>query len=60
MPGVSRDKVATRFRARGTHLGELAGRSPTGKEVELTGINYSRIEGGKIAEHWPYADILWA
>jgi steroid delta-isomerase-like uncharacterized protein len=52
------DKVATRFRARGAHLGELAGRAPTGKEVELTGINISRIEGGKIAEHWPYADIL--
>jgi steroid delta-isomerase-like uncharacterized protein len=52
------DKVATRFRARGTHLGELAGRAPTGKEVEVTGINISRIEGGKIAEHWSYADIL--
>jgi steroid delta-isomerase-like uncharacterized protein len=52
------NKVATRFRARGTHLGELAGRTPTGKEVELTGINISRIERGKIAEHWPYADIL--
>jgi predicted ester cyclase len=45
------DKVATRFRARGTHLGELAGRAPTGKEVEVTGINMCRIEGGKIAEH---------
>ena len=52
------DKVATRFRARGTHLGELAGRAPTGKEVEVTGINMCRIEGGKIAEHWPHADIL--
>jgi predicted ester cyclase len=45
------DEVATRFRARGTHLGELAGRTPTGKEVEVTGINMCRIEGGKIAEH---------
>jgi predicted ester cyclase len=26
--------------------------------VELTGIDMCRIEGGKIAEHWPYADIL--
>jgi len=52
------DKVATRFRARGTHLGELAGRAPTGKEVGVRGINMCRIEGGKIAEHWPHADIL--
>jgi steroid delta-isomerase-like uncharacterized protein len=52
------DKVATRFKARGTHLGGLAGRAPTGKEVELTGIDMCRIEGGKIAEQWPYADIL--
>jgi predicted ester cyclase len=52
------DKVAMRFRARGTHLGELAGRAPTGKEVEVRGINMCRIGGGKIAEQWPHADIL--
>ena len=52
------DKVATRFTARVTHLGELAGHAPTGKKVEVTGINICRIEGGKITEHWPHADIL--
>ena len=52
------DKVVTRFTARGTHRGELAGIAPTGKEVEVRGINMCRIEGGKIAEYWPYADIL--
>ena len=52
------DKVVTRYRASGTHRGELAGLAPTGKKVEVTGINICRIEGGKIAEHWPYADIV--
>ena len=52
------DKVATRFTARGTHLGELAGHPPTGKKVEVTGINICRIQGDKITEHWPHADIL--
>ena len=36
----------------------MAGRAPTGKEVEVTGINICRIEGGTIADYWPYADIL--
>lgn len=52
------DKVATRFTARGTHRGELAGLAPTGKMVEVSGVDICRIEGGKIAEYWPHADIL--
>jgi steroid delta-isomerase-like uncharacterized protein len=52
------DKVATRFTARGTHLGELEGIAPTGNRIEVTGINISRIAGGKIAEEWTNYDTL--
>jgi steroid delta-isomerase-like uncharacterized protein len=52
------DKVATRFTARGTHHGELEGIAPTGNRVEVTGINISRIAGGKIAEEWTNYDAL--
>ncbi len=31
---------------------------PTGKEVEITSIGMSRIEGGKIAEYWSNPDRL--
>jgi steroid delta-isomerase-like uncharacterized protein len=52
------DKVVTGFRTRGTHRGALWGIPPTGKEVEITNMSMSRIEGGKLAEEWPAPDRL--
>ena len=51
-------RVAVRWRARATHLGEYVGVPPTGKEVEFTGISMYRIEGGRIAESWTVEDEL--
>jgi steroid delta-isomerase-like uncharacterized protein len=52
------DEVATRWRARGTHQGEMMGIAPTGNRVEMTGINFSRIAEGKIVEEWYNYDAL--
>jgi predicted ester cyclase len=52
------DRVAARWSARATHLGEYVGVPPTGKEVEFTGISVYRIEGGRIAESWTEEDEL--
>jgi steroid delta-isomerase-like uncharacterized protein len=52
------DRVLTRFRTRGTHRGELWGMPPTGKEVQITNMSMSRIEGGKMVEEWPAPDRL--
>ncbi len=52
------DKVVARWRARATHQGEYMGISPTGEEVEFTGISVYRIEGGRIAESWTEEDEL--
>ncbi len=46
------DRVALRWKAEGTHRGELMGIAPTGKRVMLTGIEIVRIAGGKIMERW--------
>ena len=46
------DTVATRWRARGTHQGELMGIAPSGNPVEITGTTFSRISEGKISEAW--------
>ncbi len=50
------DKVVARWRSRATHRGEYMGVSPTGREVEFTGISVYRIEGGRIAESWNNED----
>ena len=51
-------KVATRWTARGTHTGELAGIGPTGKDVTVSGLTISRFAGGKIVEQWTTWDTL--
>jgi steroid delta-isomerase-like uncharacterized protein len=46
------DRVALRWKAQGTHRGDLMGLAPTGKRVTLTGIEILRLNGGKIVERW--------
>jgi predicted ester cyclase len=46
------DLVATRWSGRGTHEGELMGIEPAGKQVTVSGVTISRLEGGKIVEEF--------
>jgi steroid delta-isomerase-like uncharacterized protein len=46
------DRVVLRWKAEGTHRGDLMGLAPTGKRVTLTGIEILRINGGQIVERW--------
>lgn len=52
------DRVVTRWRARGTHRGELGGSPPTGREFAIDGVTVERIAAGKIAEVWVARDEL--
>ena len=52
------DKVTTRWTAIGTHDGDLFGIPPTGNRVEFTGMEISRISGGKLAETWDNYDVM--
>jgi predicted ester cyclase len=55
------DHVAVRWRT-GTHVhrGPYRGIPPTGRHVELTGIQLARLEGDRIAETWLELDELAA
>jgi steroid delta-isomerase-like uncharacterized protein len=46
------DKVVTRWSAKGTHEGELAGLPATGKSTTVSGIAVYRFVNEKIAESW--------
>jgi predicted ester cyclase len=50
--------VVSRVTARGTHLGTWLGMKPTGKRVEITGVNIDRVVGGRIVEHGGAANLL--
>ena len=52
------DKVVTRFRAQGTHLGPFRGIPATGKKIEVTGIAIDRVVDGKRVESWVQWDML--
>lgn len=52
------DRVVTRFRMEGTHLGSLMGIAASGRRVAAEGIRIDRIEGERIAETWITWDTL--
>ena len=50
--------VAVRWSGEVTHLGPFHGAPPTGKRVSVSGMNFYRLEEGKIAEEWEQMDSL--
>lgn len=52
------DKVASRWTARGTQTGEVAGIAPTGKGVTVSGLTISRLDNGMVVEEWTTWDTL--
>jgi len=52
------DKIATRWTGRGTHKGEIAGIAPTGKQITVTGLTISRLDGDMVVEDWTTWDAL--
>lgn len=43
--------VISEFLMKGTHRGEFLRIAPTGKSLQITGVNIDKVENGKITEH---------
>lgn len=52
------DRVVFRIMIRGTHQGAFMGAAPTGKQLSVTAIDITRLENGKIVDHWGQMDML--
>jgi steroid delta-isomerase-like uncharacterized protein len=52
------NKVVIRWKAHGTHRGDLMGIPATGREATLMGISINQIVNGKIVEHRTNWDVL--
>ena len=52
------DKVVTRWTGSGTHVGDVNGIPPSGKNIRVDAIAIHRMRGGKIAETWEVWDTL--
>jgi len=51
------NKAAVLFTFTGTNTGEMMGMKPTGKSVNVMGIDYLYFKDGKATEHWGYIDM---
>jgi steroid delta-isomerase-like uncharacterized protein len=54
---VDGDALAWRWTLTGTHVGPFAGVAPTGRRVTLRGVNFQRVAGERVIEHWTLADV---
>ncbi|MDZ7959285.1 MAG: ester cyclase [Aulosira sp. DedQUE10] len=52
------DKVVTRGTFSGTHLGELQGIPPTGKQITIPFFHIDHLVDGKLVEHWGQSDLI--
>lgn len=52
------DWVVSCITARGTHRGPWLGIEPTGRTIEITGVNVDRVVDGRIVEHGGAANLL--
>jgi predicted ester cyclase len=54
---IEGDRVVTRWRGVGHHLGAYDGIAPTGRAIDYTGITIFRIADGRIDEAWVNAEM---
>ncbi|MGD8494681.1 MAG: ester cyclase [Gemmatimonadales bacterium] len=52
------DRVAVRWTGSATHQGPFHGIDPTGRRVEVSGMNFYAVEGGRISAEWEQMDSL--
>jgi steroid delta-isomerase-like uncharacterized protein len=52
------DRVVYLGEITGTHTGTLFGVPASGKSVKILGINYFRLEDGKVVERWGIFDVM--
>jgi steroid delta-isomerase-like uncharacterized protein len=52
------DLVSARVTMTGTHQGEFMGMPPSGKRIEVEGIDIVRVRDGQATEHWGVTDTM--
>ena len=48
--------VAARYHWQGTHKGTFLGIAPTGRRLSVRGMDFYRLEDGRLIEHWDTVD----
>lgn len=48
--------VAARYHWQGTHKGPFLGIAPTGRRLSVRGMDFYRLDDGRVIEHWDVVD----
>jgi predicted ester cyclase len=55
---VEGDRLAWRWSMTGEHVGPFLGVPPTHRRVTIRGVNFQRLEGDRVSEHWTLIDAF--
>jgi steroid delta-isomerase-like uncharacterized protein len=55
---AERDVVASRWTLTGTHQCDFLGAAASGRQVQIRGLDFTRVVDGRITEHWALLDLL--
>ena len=50
------EAIYRRWTIVGTHTGGFFGVEPTGRRIQMSGVDVDRFEGGLVVEHWSFWD----
>ena len=53
---IEGERIAWRWRLSGVHRAPFLGQPATGKRVTLRGVNFQRIQNGRVTEHYTVLD----
>jgi steroid delta-isomerase-like uncharacterized protein len=54
------EAIAWRWVLTGIHVGTFAGIAATGRRATLRGVNFQRLKGERVIEHWTLVDVFGA
>jgi predicted ester cyclase len=57
---VDGDAIAWRWTLTGSHVGPFAGLAATGRYATLRGVNFQRLHGDRVGEHWTLVNVFGA
>lgn len=55
---TSGDRTYIHYRLTGTNTGPYGDMQPTGKSIDVMGVDIMRFQDGKVAEHWGYMEEM--
>lgn len=57
---VNGDRIAWRWTLEGRQVAPFGGVPATNARVAMRGVNFQRLEGGRVVEHWTLVDVAGA